>query len=130
MPSVQGTVRVVYRLGPFRATNFTPRPGKDTVGRPGQAPGLSTFEVIRLGRKDKAQVIDLALLQPPLQAIPDDPGADGTPGHVSIVPVDDTGAVDQQLLDAWASWRIQSSIHPLTQIVMDAVVQQDLKGPP
>jgi hypothetical protein len=84
-----------------------------------------------LGPKDRAQVIDLALLKPPLQGIPDDPGAGGTPGHVSIVPVDDSGTVDQQLLDEWASWRAQhNTVHPLTQIVLDAIVQQDVKGQP
>ena len=43
---------------------MTPRMGKDTLGRPGQAPGLSTFTFLELAVApgDKAQVIDLDLL--------------------------------------------------------------------
>src|SRR5438876_10757973 len=94
------------------AARLPARPGIDTVGRPGQVAGLSTFESLRLRRGDVAQAIDVTLLQPPLRAIPDDLTAGGTPGHVSIVPVDATGAVDQQLLDEWAATRAQSPMHP------------------
>jgi hypothetical protein len=73
-------------------------------------------------------MIDISLLKPPLRAIPDDPAQGGTPGHVAIVPVDDTGAIDQQKLDEWASCYGQASTHPFTQIILDAVVQKDMKG--
>jgi hypothetical protein len=75
-------------------------------------------------------MIDLTLLKPPLRGIPDDPSAGGTPGHVAIVPVDANGAVDQQLLDEWAASRGQDPPHPLTQNVMGAVVQADVRQQP
>src|SRR3954453_621835 len=105
MATAQGTARLVYRRGRLVERTFTPRPGIDTVGRPGQAPGLSAFDTLKLRRREVAQGIDVTLLQLPLRAIPDDPAAGGTPGHFSIVPVDATGAVDQQLLDEWAATR-------------------------
>jgi hypothetical protein len=130
MATAHGTARFVYRRGRKKELHFTPRPGIDTTGRPGQAAGLSTFETVRLKRGDFAQLIDVTLLQPPLRAIPDDPTAGGTPGHVAIVPVDAMGAVDQQLLDEWAATRGQSPAHPLTLNVMGAVVQTDVRQQP
>lgn len=130
MATAQGMPRLVYRRGRLDAMTFTPRLGIDTVGRPGQAPGLSTFETVRLRRREKAQGIDLMLLQPPLRGIPDDPAAGGTAGHVSIVPVDVNGNVDQQLLDEWAASRGQSPPHPLTGDVMAAIVQKDVRQQP
>lgn len=123
----QGAPRFVYRYGAYTNGNFTPRLGKDTQGRSGQAPGLSTFEILRLGPKDKAQMIDLTMLKPPLQGIPDDPSAGGTPGHLAIVPVDATGAIDQKELEAWAATRGHASPHPFTQLVLDAVIQTDVR---
>ncbi len=47
---------IVYRLGNLTADNFTPRLDKDTVGAPGQEPGLSASETIPLGRKRKPSI--------------------------------------------------------------------------
>lgn len=77
-----------------------------------------------------AQGIDLALLAPPLRGIPDDAVAGGTAGHVAIVPVDAAGAVDQQLLDQWAASRGQAPPHPLTQAVLDAIVEVNVRQQP
>jgi hypothetical protein len=107
--------------------NFTPRPEKDTVGAPGQAPGLSTFISLTLAPRQKAQAIDVGLLQPPLAAIADDPQAGGMEGHVAITPVDGTGQINQQQLDEWASFRGTGRMHAFTQIVLDAVVEVDVR---
>jgi hypothetical protein len=117
---------IVYIWGNLTADNFTPRPGKDTVGRPGQPPGLSASDMIPAGRK--AQGIDTDKLKPPLKAIPDDPQQGGDPGHLAIAPVDDQGAVDIQQLDAWARSRGTGQTHDLTQMLLDAVVEPNVKG--
>ena len=75
-----------------------------------------------------AQVIDLGLLESPLRAFGDDVDAGGTQGHVAIVPVDASGAVDQELLDEWAATRGTTPSHLLTQILLDAVVDV-IEGP-
>ncbi len=88
--------------------NLTPRPRKDTVGKPGQAPGLSTFIALELAvlPGEKAQVIDLELLGGPLRGYEDQPGSEGAvDGHVSIAPAKADRSVDQDLLDAWAATR-------------------------
>jgi hypothetical protein len=117
------TQGLVYRRGSRSATNFTPRAGVDTRGRRGQAAGLSTFEPFELGSGEKAQVIDLGLLPSSLQAFADDPGEGGTAGHVSIVPVDAGGNIDQTLLDEWAAARETGQTHPLTAAVQEAVIE-------
>lgn len=129
LPSIR-TSGFVFRRGRLTEKTFTPRPGIDTVWRPGQAPGLSTFETLSLRRGEVAQVIDVAFLQPPLQAIPDDVAAGWTPGHVSIAPVDTAGSIDQQMLDEWAATRGQSSAHALTGNVLQAVVQINVRQAP
>jgi hypothetical protein len=113
---------IVYRRGQLKSRDFTPRPGKDTVGRPGQLPGLSTFRTPTPGKR--VQKIDLARLRPPLRAFADDPAKGGTAGHVAILPVDDSGEVDQALLEEWAASRGSAETHPLTQFVLDTVVPQ------
>ena len=130
MATVHGMSRLIYRRGRENEKTFTPRPGIDTVGRPGQVPGLSTFETLSLQRGQVAQVIDVTLLELPLQAVPDNIAKGGTPGHVSITPVDAAGDVDQQLLDEWAANSGQSPAHPLTRNVMRAVVQSNVRQQP
>lgn len=130
MPPTPTSQGVVYRSGNRTEQNFTPRPGKDTTGRPGQAPGLSTFRPYELGPREKVQVIDLTLLQSPLRAFDDDPTEGGTAGHVSIVPVDSAGEVDQALLEEWARSRGSSPAHRLTELVLAAVVQVNLRRQP
>jgi hypothetical protein len=130
MATAHAIARLVYRHGRLNDKTFTPRPLIDTVERPGQFPGLSTFENLKLRRGEVAQVIDLTLLQPPLQAIPDDVAAGGTAGHIAIVPIDATGGVDQQLLDEWAATRGGPLAHSLTRNVLLAVVQKNVRQLP
>jgi hypothetical protein len=126
-PSTTGGTRViVYIWGNLTSDNFTPRPGKDTIGGPGQMAGLSASEMLRGGRK--AQGIDTDKLKPPLRAIPDDTKQGGTPGHVAITPVDENGEVDLKQLEAWALSRGTGQTHELTQILLDAVVEPNTKG--
>jgi len=117
---------VVYIWGNLTANNFTPRLGKDTVRRQGQEAGLSASVAIPSGRK--AQGVDLAKLKPPLKAIPDDPEHGGTRGHFSIAPVNEKGEVDLGQLDDWAKSRGTERTHRLTQLLLDAVVQPNVKG--
>lgn len=124
MATALRTQGIVYRRGTATDSNLTPRPGRDTVWKPGQEPGLSTLETLVLKPGEKAQVIDLALLQAPLSAFADDPHLGGTPGHVAIAPVDAAGVIDQQRLDDWAASRGTGRLHPLTQIVRTALVGQ------
>lgn len=130
MATVRGMSRLIYRRGRENEKTFTPRPGIDTIGRPGQVPGHSTFETLSLRRDQGAQVIDVTLLQLPLQAIPDNVAKGGTPGHVSITPVDAAGDVDQLLLEEWAATCGQAPAHPLTRNVMRAVVQTNVRQQP
>lgn len=119
---------IAYIWGNRTADNFTPRPGKDMVGRPGQKAGLSASETIPSNRK--VQGIDLALLGPPLAAFPDDPEQGGTPGHVAIAPAGASGEVDADALEDWASFRRSGRTHPYTQVLLDAVIQPNVrKGP-
>jgi hypothetical protein len=117
--------RLVYRSGSAREDNLTPRPGKDTVGKPGQAPGLSTFALLDLAVQlgEKAQVIDLDLLEGPLRGYEDQPGLEGTvDGHVSIAPARPDGSIDQELLTEWAGTRNTGATHWLTELVKNALV--------
>lgn len=117
---------IVYIWGNLTSDNFTPRPGKDTIGRQGQEPGLSASHHIPAGRK--AQGIETENLKPPLRAIPDDPKQGGTAGHFAITPVDENGQVDSNGLEAWARSRGTGQTHELTQILLDAVVEPNAKG--
>lgn len=117
---------IVYVWGNLTADNFTPRPGKDTVGRSGQKPGLSASLTVPKG--SKAQGIDVDLLRPPLKAFPDDPSQGGSSDHFAIAPADESAEVDIQALDEWASHRTTGSVHLLTQLLFDSVVQPNVKG--
>jgi hypothetical protein len=103
----QSVPLLVYRGGSAKPDNLTPRPGVDKTG-------LSTFDNWEAATPPggKAQVIDTSKLKPPLVATPDAP----PPGHVSIGPRDPT------LIDEWAAARGTGQIHPLTQAILDAVV--------
>jgi hypothetical protein len=117
---------IVYIWGNKTPDNFTPRPHKDTIGRPGQYPGLSATTTIPPGRK--AQGIDVDKLMPPLRAWTDDPEQGGTAGHYSIAPADDRGEVNIEMLTEWAMTRNTGQIHVLTQMLLDAVVEHNVKG--
>ena len=103
---------IVYRGGSGTPRNLTPRPGIDTTG-------LSTFDTLEAATRpgEKAQIIDTALLKPPLQAIPDSP-----PGHISIRPTDSALAANPHLIDEWAATRGSATLHPFTQNVLDAII--------
>jgi hypothetical protein len=95
------------------------------VGKPGQAPGLSTFSTLELAVHpgDKAQVIDLDLLESPLRGYDDQPGLDGAvDGHISIAPSRPDGSIDQDLLAEWAGTRNTDVTHWLTELVKKALV--------
>jgi hypothetical protein len=117
---------IVYIWGNLTSDNFTPRPGKDTIGRPGQQPGLSASATIPPGRK--AQGIDIDKFKPPLKAIPDDETQGGTRGHFAIAPVNEKGEVDVEQLEDWAGSRGTGRTHPFTQILLDAVAEPNAKG--
>jgi len=117
---------IVYIWGNLTIDNFTPRPGKDTVGKPGQAAGLSASDAIPPGRK--AQGVDTEKLKQQLIAIADDVSHGGLTGHFSIAPVGDDGRVDMLQLEDWANARGSGASHPLTQILLDAVVLPNVKG--
>src|SRR5438045_3458800 len=115
--------RLVFRSGSARDENLTPRPGKDTEGKPGQAPGLSTFTTLEQAvlPGGKVQVIDLDLLGSPLHGYPDEPGFEGAvEGHVSIAPARSNGSVDHELLGEWAGTRNTERAHWLTELIKQA----------
>jgi hypothetical protein len=52
---------------------------------------------------EKAQVIDLDLLDGPLRGYEDQPGLEGAvDGHVPIAPARPDGSIDRELLTEWA----------------------------
>ena len=117
---------IVYIWGNMTPDNFTPRAGKDTIGRPGQQAGLSASAALPAGRK--AQGIEIDRLKPPLMALPDDTKQGGTPGHFAIAPVDNRGEVDVKQLEAWATVRGTGQVHEFTQLLLNAVVEPNAKG--
>jgi hypothetical protein len=106
--------------------NFTPRPETDMLGKSGQKPGLSASANVPPGKK--AQGIETELLRLPLKAFPDDPDHGGSPDHFAIAPVDENGEVDVSGLVDWASYRRSGNTHRLTQLLLDAVVQPNVRG--
>lgn len=116
----------IFIWGNKTSDNFTPRPGKDTIGQPGRPAGLSASNIVPSGRK--AQCIETDNFRPPLSALPDDPLLGGTSGHFAIAPVDEHGNVDQTQLEAWGQSRGTGQTHEFTQILLDAVVEPDVKG--
>ena len=114
----------VYRSASGTDDSFTPRPGPapakdDTVG---SKRGLSTFDrPDRFSDQDRVQEIDLERLSGPLRGLRD------VDGHVSIVPVNSSGAVDDAALKEWASFRKSGRQHPFTKIVRDAVTSDDIR---
>lgn len=109
------TKGVVYRGGSRTPQNMTPRPNIDNQG-------LSTFETLEQAVKpgDKAQIIDLSLLQAPLVAVPDAPPE----GHVSIRPGAALTPAALRNTAEWAATRGTPTIHPYTQSVIDAVIDE------
>lgn len=125
MPPRRLTSGVVYRRGSHTQRQLTPRP-TDLLAEPGTAPGLSTNATLETGAK--GQQIDLARLPAELGAFADDPGEGGTAGHVAIAPVDAAGNLDAQRLAEWAAARDAETEHPLTTLLMQAIVQKNVVG--
>lgn len=117
---------IVYIWGNLTVDNFTPRPNKDTVGGPGQQPGLSASNMIPTGRK--AQAIDTDKLKFPLQVWADEPSRGGTPGHFAIAPANESGDVDLGALAEWAQVRGTGATHRFTQALFDAVIEPNARG--
>lgn len=122
---------IVFRSGALTTDNFTPRLGKDTTEQVGRPPGLSTFKTLaalNLPPGNKAQQLDLDLLKSPLKPYPDDPALGGTIDHVAIAPTNAEGNINQGLLEEWAACRKTEVCHRLTQIVLDCIVEIDLRS--
>jgi hypothetical protein len=124
--------RLVYRGGSRSVDNLTPRLGTDTTGHPGKSPGLSVFTSLEHAAEpgEKAQVFDLDLLKPPLQAFPDDPTLEGgEEDHVSIAPATSEGELDEKLLKDWSAARGTGQTHWLTDLLRHAQVQLNVRRP-
>lgn len=117
---------IIYVWGNLTADNFTPRPEKDTLGKPGQMPGLSALKYVPQG--NKAQGIEMESIQLPLKTFPDDVARGGSPDHFAIAPIDENGEVDLEALRDWASYRKSGKTHKLTQSLLSAVVEPNVKG--
>jgi hypothetical protein len=116
----------VYRRGNLTAKQFTPRED-DTRAEPGAAPGISTDRTLEDGVK--GQRIDLGQLPAGFGAFEDDPAEGGTEGHITIAPVDENGAIHQQRLEEWARSRDSGDEHELTRLLLEAVVEKNVRGP-
>jgi hypothetical protein len=99
---------LLYRRGSKFPDNLTPRPGIDLDG-------LSVFDTLNMAVAPggKAQVIDTEKLKQ-LAAVLDDAAT----GHYVIAPV----PPDLLALPNWSQSRGTSTIHPLTQELLDAIV--------
>jgi hypothetical protein len=123
-----GNARIVYRLGSATDDALTPR-AKDTQSFQGQKPGLSVEAAGPPASGQKAQKIDLTLLEHSgLGFFPDDPASGGREGHGVIVPVDSAGNVDQALLEEWASWRGTGRQHRFTTAILNAIAEKDVRS--
>lgn len=99
---------LVYRRGSKFSDNLTPRSGIDLDG-------LSTFDSLKraVNPGEKAQVIDTTRLRL-LTAVANSPPE----GHVSLTLLPS----DSVRLAEWAATRGTGTIHPLTQDILDAIV--------
>jgi hypothetical protein len=97
---------LVYRRGSKFPDNLCPRPELDLDG-------LSTFDTLERAVEpgEKAQVIDTSKLRS-LMAV----AAEPPPGHVCLTPG------DPMLVAQWAATRGSGLVHPLTQDVLNAIV--------
>jgi hypothetical protein len=119
---------IVYRFGSATDDALTPRP-KDTQSESGRRPGLSV-ESDGPGQNQKAQKIEVDLLMGNgLAYFPDDPATGGPEGHGVIAPVLASGEIDIRLLNEWASFRGCGVRHRLTQAILDAIVERDVRIP-
>jgi hypothetical protein len=102
---------------------MTPRPDDD-VSSDLKTAGLSTWRELEKAIKPgkKGQKIDLAKLDPVLLGCFQDDD-----GHVAIVPVDANGELDMMKLAAWANTRGADSSHSLTTMVLEAIVEPNVR---
>jgi len=87
--------------------------------------GLASRGLLKRGKRwaKKTQIIDVV-------DFPDDPVKGGQSGHGVIAPLDADGELDRAMLDGWASYRGSGRRHPLTQAVLDAIVERDVRSRP
>ncbi len=116
---------VVYRSGKRRHQDMTPRPDRDVSPNLSEA-GLSTWRdlesAIQIDRK--GVMIDIAKLDPNLLGCFQD-----ELGHVSIVPVDAEGKPDMMTLAEWAATKEKDVPHALTVMVLEAIVERNVRRP-
>jgi hypothetical protein len=126
---------IVFRGGSRTNSMLTPRAARDTIAPAGLTPGLSVEDVLEDALEDgnkKAQKLDLAKLKLPLAYFPDNPAVENArKGHGVITPVNAEGQVDFNALQEWALARGSQSDtpHPLTQLVIDAIIEIDVRRP-
>jgi hypothetical protein len=113
----------VYRSGSPSDLTMTPRPDED-VSTDIQEAGLSTWRTLEAAVKvgKRGQKIDLAKLDPADLGCFEDEN-----GHVAIVPVDADGKLDMMKLAEWAATRDSVTPHPLTTMVVRAIVEQNVR---
>ena len=114
----------VYRSGSRTDLTMTPRP-KD-VSADLQEAGLSVWRDLEaaINLDGKAQKIDLSKLDPSILGCFQDQH-----GHVSIVPLDADGKLDMIKLAEWAATRDSAAPHPFTKMIIDAVVERNVRRP-
>src|SRR4051812_17890125 len=115
----------VYRKGSDSLLAMTPRPDDD-VSTDLQEAGLSTWReftaAVTPGKK--GQKIDLSKLDTAVFGCFQDDD-----GHVSIVPVDAEGNLDMMKLAEWAATRGAQAPHPLTVMLVKAIVERNIRRP-
>ncbi len=114
----------VYRNGSRSDRNMTPRSGD--VSSDLRDAGLSTWRELDAAVEPggKGQKIDLALLDSLVLGCYEDED-----GHVAIVPVDAAGTLDMMKLAEWAATRDASVPHPLTTMIVSAIVDDNIRRP-
>lgn len=114
----------VYRNGSRSDRNMTPRSGD--VSSDLRDAGLSTWRELAgaIEPGGKGQKIDLALLDSSVIGCYQDED-----GHVAIVPVEAAGMLDMMKLAEWASARNTSAPHPLTTMIVNAIVDDNVRRP-
>ena len=112
-----------YRSGSPSDLAMTPRPDQDVSSDLSDA-GLSTWRAleaaVNVGKR--AQKIDLTKLDASVLGCFEDEA-----GHVSIVPIDEAGNLDMMKLTEWAATRGTAAPHPLTTMVVNAIVEQNVR---
>jgi len=115
----------VYRSGSPTDLTMTPR-ADDDVSPDIREAGLSTWRTLEAAVKPgkRGQKIDLTQLDPTVLGCFEDEH-----GHVSIVPIDGVGDLDMMKLKEWAATRNSATPHSFTNMVLKAIVEQNVRRP-